>query len=68
MIYLTFTFPELRKVEKVLQVEIETDPKTEARVYLPQDKTYLNNTVGMTLSIDTGVATTLCGDCTVIGF
>jgi len=67
-VYVTFTFPELRKVEKVLQIEVETDPETMAHLELPQDKTYLNNTVGMTLTCDPTAGTTLCFDCTAIGW
>lgn len=66
--YFLFTFPELRKVEKVLQVEIETNPETFAYVNLPQDKTYLGNTVGMTLTGTPQAGTTLCAECVVIGF
>jgi len=67
-VYLTFTFPELRKVEGVLQVEIETNPETLAHAELPQDKRYVGNTVGMTLTCEPTAGTTLCAECVAIGW
>lgn len=67
-LFVTFTFPELRKVVKVLQIEVETDPETMAHLELPQDKSYVSNTVGMTLTCNPTAGTTLCFDCTVVGF
>lgn len=67
-VYVTFTFPELRKVSKVVQLEVETSPETMAHLELPQDKSYAANTVGMTLTCNPTIGTTLCFDCTVIGY
>lgn len=67
-LYLIFTFPELRKVEQVLHVEVETNPESWCQSHNPQDKTYLGNTVGMSLYLDNAAGTTLTTECVVIGF
>lgn len=67
-LYLVFTFPELRKVEQVLHIEVETNPETWCQSHNPQDKTYSGNTVGMSLYVDVAAGTTLTTECVVIGF
>ena len=67
-LHVTVTFPELRKVSQILHIEIQTSPKTWVRSHLPQDKTYVGNTVGISLYVDPTVGTTLSLDAVAIGF
>lgn len=67
-LYVTVTFPELRKVKQILHVEIETNPVTWVQSHLPQNKIYLNNTVGMSLYVNPTAGTTLGVEVVVIGF
>ena len=67
-IYVIFTFPELRVVEQVIHVEFETNPETWTQGYNLQDKTYLNNTVGISIYMDPAAGTTLTSEAVVIGY
>lgn len=69
-LYLTVIFPELRTVEQILHIELRTsDPKTWiTSAGLMQDKTYLNNTVGISLYLTPTAGTTLTAEILAIGF
>ena len=68
-LYLNVTFPELRTVEQMLHIQVTTNPKTWILTAGPvQDKTYLNNTVGMSLYLDPAAGTTLTLEALAIGF
>ena len=67
-LYVTITFPELRTVEQVLGVEFRTQPKVWISTSsLPQDKTYVGKTVGISLMLNPAAGTTLTLDAVVIG-
>lgn len=82
-LWITFTFPELRVVEEVLQVEFDTNPEMWlVRSGWIQDKKYGladglagDNVVGLSLHLAVGTTvtdnvngTTLTGTCLAIGF
>lgn len=68
-LYLTVTFPELRTVEQIMHIEVTTSPKVWILTAgLMQDKTYLNNTVGISLYLDPAAGTTLAAEILAIGF
>ncbi len=62
-IALTVSFPDLKKVEYALAVNLSTDPKTNAT---PQDITTEKNVVGMTVYV--GAGTTVSGEVIALGF
>ena len=67
-LYLTVTFPELRTVEQILHIEATTSPKTWiTSAGLMQDKTYLGNTVGISLYLTSTAGTTLTTEILAIG-
>jgi hypothetical protein len=49
-------------------VQYETNPDTWVQGALPQDKTYVDNTVGISLYVTPAVGTTLTSECIAIGF
>jgi len=68
-LYLTVTFPELRTVEQILHIEATTDPKVWILTAgLMQDKSYVGNTVGISLYLDPAAGTTLTAEVLAIGF
>jgi hypothetical protein len=68
-LYLIVTFPELRTVEQILHIEVTTSPKVWILTAgLMQDKSYLNNTVGISLYLDPAAGTTLNAEVVAIGF
>jgi hypothetical protein len=68
-LYLNVTFPELRTVEQILHIEATTSPKVWILTAgLMQDKSYLNNTVGISLYLDPAAGTTLTAEILAIGF
>lgn len=68
-LYLNVTFPELRIVEQLLHIEATTSPKTWlVTASLIQDKTYLGNTVGISLYLNPTAGTTLSAEILAIGF
>ena len=67
-LYLTVTFPELRTVEQILHIEATTNPKTWLLTAgLMQSKSYLGNTVGISLYLDSLAGTTLGLEILAIG-
>jgi len=68
-LYFIVTFPELRIAEQILRIEVTTSPKTWiTSAGLMQDKTYLNNTVGISLYLTPAAGTTLTAEILAIGF
>jgi hypothetical protein len=69
-LYFIVTFPELRKVEQILHIEVTTsDPKVWiSSAGLMQDKNYLGNTVGISMYLDPAAGTTLTTEVLAIGF
>jgi hypothetical protein len=68
-LYFIVTFPELRTVEQILHIEATTDPKTWITAAgLMQSKSYLNNTVGISLYLTPTAGTTLTAEVLAIGF
>lgn len=68
-LYLNVTFPELRTVEQILHIEATTNPKTWILTAgLLQDKNYSNNTVGISLYLDSLAGTTLTAEILAVGF
>ena len=68
-LYLTVTFPELRKVEQILHIEATTNPKTWiTSAGLMQSKSYSNNVVGISLYLNPAAGTTLTAEVLAIGF
>jgi hypothetical protein len=63
------TFPELRTVEQILYIEATTSPKVWITAAgLMQSKNYLNNTVGISLYLDSLAGTTLTAEVLAVGF
>jgi hypothetical protein len=68
-LYFIVTFPELRIAEQILHIEVTTSPKTWiTSAGLMQNKTYLNNTVGISLYLTPTAGTTLTAEVLAIGF
>ena len=68
-LYFIVTFPELRIAEQILHIEVTTSPKTWiTSAGLMQSKTYLGNTVGISLYLTSTAGTTLTAEILAIGF
>ena len=66
--WIQITYPELRKVETLLNIQFDTDPVTWLETAVVQDKAYDENVVGISLYVNPTAGTTLSIESVAIGF